>query len=132
MIVTLDGTDGSSLDHSSGMFPTFATRTPRAVTPNPLRVRRIDCRSSLRDRNLGCPTCRPFRFPDSESNQFRKARRASRHAWTGLAPPNFGQADGPPGSRERFGGHLVAGHYDVPAAASRFTKIVFTTPPICR
>jgi hypothetical protein len=28
---------------------------------------------SLRDRNLGCPTLRPLRAPDRESNQFRYA-----------------------------------------------------------
>ena len=39
-------------------------------------------RRSLRERNRGCPTLRPFRFPDRESNQFLQARRASWHACT--------------------------------------------------
>src|ERR1019366_8560296 len=43
------------------------------VMPKPLRVSRIEARLSLRDRNLGCPTLRPLRLPDRESNQFRYA-----------------------------------------------------------
>jgi hypothetical protein len=50
--------------------------------PKPLRVSRIEARWSLRDRNLGCPTLRPLRAPDRESNQFRYPRRASWHACT--------------------------------------------------
>ena len=53
------------------MFPTLAIRTPWAVTPKPLRVRQIEARLSLRDRNRGCPTRGPLRLPEIESNQLR-------------------------------------------------------------
>src|SRR5664280_1055008 len=81
-LTTHDGTEGRARDHTKRTSPTFATRTPPVVMPKPLRVNRIDCRLSLRDRNLGCPTLRPLRAPDRESNQFRYARRASWHACT--------------------------------------------------
>jgi len=68
---TLDGSDGSSRDHTNAMFPTLAIRTPWAVTPKPLRVRQIEARLSLRDRNRGCPTRGPLRLPEIESNQLR-------------------------------------------------------------
>jgi len=64
------------------MFPTLAIRTPWAVTPKPLRVRQIEARLSLRDRNRGCPTRGPLRLPEIESNQLREARLASWHACT--------------------------------------------------
>ena len=83
MTVTDDGTAGSSRDHATVSSPTLATYSFRLDrTLNPLRVSRIDCRVSLRDRNLGAPILRPFRFPLIESNQFRYARRASWHACT--------------------------------------------------
>src|SRR5674476_886990 len=75
--------------------PTFATRTPKAVRPKPLRVSRIGARLSLRDRNRGCPTLRPLPAPVRESNQLRYARRASRQACTNATeatPPSHRRA----------------------------------------
>jgi hypothetical protein len=57
-------------DNSTRMSPTFATYSRCPRSENPLRVSRMDCRWCLR-RNTGCPTRRPFRVPDMESNQFR-------------------------------------------------------------
>src|SRR6476620_10702906 len=72
MIVTEDGSDGRSRDQATSTSPTFATYSfPFGRFENPLRVSRIVCRLSRRDRNRGAPTLRPFRFPESESNQFR-------------------------------------------------------------
>ncbi len=72
MIDTLDGSDGRSRDHATSSSPTFATYNfPFERSENPLRVSRIACRVSLRERNRGAPILRPFRFPDIESNQFR-------------------------------------------------------------
>src|SRR5450759_5080393 len=82
MTVTPDGTARRARDHTSRTSPTLATRTPPVVTAKPLRVSRIQARLSLRDPNLGCPTLRPLRAPDRESNQFRQARLASWHACT--------------------------------------------------
>src|SRR5664280_776411 len=82
MTVTLDGTQGTTRDHTRRTSPTFATRTPPVVTLKPLRVNRIQARWSLRDRNRGCPTLRPLPAPDRESNQFRYPRLASRNACT--------------------------------------------------
>src|SRR5665811_820996 len=73
---------GRTRENTSRTSPTFATRTPPVVMPKPLRVSRIQARLSLRDPNLGCPTLRPLRAPDRESNQFRYPRRASWHACT--------------------------------------------------
>ena len=68
LIDTDDGSDGNSRDHATFNSPTFATyNLPLERSENPLRVSRIVCRLSLRDRNLGAPILRPFRFPDSES-----------------------------------------------------------------
>jgi hypothetical protein len=79
MIVTLDGTDGSSRDQRTRTSPTLATYSFAPCNAKPLRVRRIDWRPRL-VRNLGCPIRRPLRAPDRESNQLRYARRASWHA----------------------------------------------------
>src|ERR1700733_8159298 len=81
-MVTLDGSDGSGLDHWILTSPTLATYTLSPCSANPLRVSRTDCRLSLRERKRGWPTLRPFLFPDKESNQFRYARRASWQACT--------------------------------------------------
>jgi hypothetical protein len=71
--VTLDGTDGRSLDHRTATSPIFGSRSlPSGVTQNrALRVNRIACRPSLRDRNRGGPTLRPFRVPLTEAKKFR-------------------------------------------------------------
>ena len=81
--VTEDGDDGSSRDQRTFRSPIFAAyRRPFGFRLNPLRVSRITCRLSLRDRNRGAPTLRPLRLPDIESNQLRYAARASWHACT--------------------------------------------------
>src|SRR5512132_529184 len=81
MMVTLDGTEGSSRDHRTRTWPTLATYSLVPRRAKPLRVIRIDWRPCLL-RNLGCPTARPLRLRVRESSQFRWARRASWHAWT--------------------------------------------------
>ena len=43
-------------------------------------VNRIDCARSLRDRNRGAPTLRPFRVPFTEAKKFRYAVFASANA----------------------------------------------------
>ena len=68
--MTDDGADGRSRDHWTMMSPTLATYSLSPCTAKPFRVSRMDCRWCLR-RNAGCPTLRPFRLPDRESNQFR-------------------------------------------------------------
>src|SRR5579864_21277 len=73
--VTLDGLDGSGRDHRTGTSPIFGNRSfPPGVTANrALRVNRMACRVSLRDRNRGGPVLRPFRSPVSEAKKFRYA-----------------------------------------------------------
>jgi hypothetical protein len=44
------------------------------------RVKRIDCARSLRDRNRGAPSLRPFRFPVTEAKKLRYAVFASARA----------------------------------------------------
>src|SRR5207247_1449910 len=65
--VTLDGRDGSGRDQRTGTSPILGSRSfPLGSTLNrALRVNRIACRVSLRDRNLGLPG--PFRSPLSEA-----------------------------------------------------------------
>jgi len=47
-----------------------------------LRVNRMACRVSLRDRNRGSPALRPFRSPVSEAKKFRYAAfRSARACW---------------------------------------------------
>jgi hypothetical protein len=72
---TDDGADGSLRDHCTGMSPILGSRSlPSSVTENrALRVNRIACRWSLRDRNLGGPTFGPFRVPLTEAKKFRYA-----------------------------------------------------------
>src|SRR5699024_10194559 len=78
-----DGFEGRSRDQRTSKSPTFAAYSfPFGFNENPLRVSRIACRLSLRDRNRGRPTFRPARLPDIESNQLRYAARASWHACT--------------------------------------------------
>ncbi len=71
--VTLDGSDGSGRDHRTRTSPIFGRRNlPPAVTvKRALRVKRIACRPSLRDRNRGAATLRPFRFPDTDAKKLR-------------------------------------------------------------
>jgi hypothetical protein len=71
--VTLDGSDGSKRDHRTFTSPIFGSRSfPPSVTQNrALRVNRIACRRSLRDRNRGGAIFRPFRCPLTEAKKLR-------------------------------------------------------------
>jgi hypothetical protein len=73
--VTLDGPAGRSRDQQTSTSPIFGRRSfPPAVTAKrALRVNRIACRRSLRDRNRGGPTLGPFRVPATEAKKFRYA-----------------------------------------------------------
>src|ERR1700751_1066573 len=73
--VTDDGSDGSGRDQRRGRSPILGRRSlPPGVTwKRALRVNRIACLRSLRDRNLGGPTLGPFRFPVTEARKFRYA-----------------------------------------------------------
>jgi hypothetical protein len=66
--VTLDGSEGSGRDQHTGTSPTFGSRSfPLGSTLNrALPVNRIDCRWSLRDRNLGCLNFGLWHWPDRE------------------------------------------------------------------
>ena len=89
--VTLDGPDGSGRDHRTGTSPIFGSRSfPFGRTLNrELAVNRIACRVSLRDLNLGRPTCLgfgPFRplafhsrsaFRDSKNRRYAMFRSAT-------------------------------------------------------
>lgn len=71
--VTLDGSDGRRRDHFTVTSPIFGRRSfPPAVIENrALRVKRIACRLSLRDRNRGAAMLGPLRLPDSEAKKLR-------------------------------------------------------------
>jgi hypothetical protein len=73
MIVTDEGSDGSSRDQRTGTSPALGNRSfPPAVTAKRvLRVNRIACRASLRDRNRGGATLRPLRFPETDAKKLR-------------------------------------------------------------
>ena len=73
--VTEDGPDGRSLDQRTSTSPIFGSRSfPAGVMANrALRVNRIACRRSLRDRNRGGAIFGPFRFPVTEAKKFRYA-----------------------------------------------------------
>ena len=86
--VTLDGSDGRSRDQRTGTSPIFGSRSfPPAVTVNrALRVNRIACRRSLRDRNRGGATRGPFRLPVTEAKKFRYAAfRSASACWSTTA-----------------------------------------------
>jgi hypothetical protein len=72
-IVTDDGSDGSGRDHRTGMSPTFGSRSlpPGSTLNRALAVKRIACRESLRDRNLGLAALGPLRLPWIEAKKFR-------------------------------------------------------------
>src|SRR5690606_33946396 len=71
--VTLEGSDGRRRDHVTFTSPSLGRRSfPPAVTWNrALRVKRIACRLSLRDRYRGGATFGPFRLPVIEAKKFR-------------------------------------------------------------
>ena len=71
--MTLDGSEDSSRDQRTATSPIPGSRgRPASVTRNRAAlVNRIDCFRSLRDRNRGAPSLRPFRLPDREANQLR-------------------------------------------------------------
>jgi hypothetical protein len=83
--VTLDGLEGSGRDHRTGTSPTFGNRSfPLGSTlKRALAVKRIACRESFRDRNLGGSTLGPLRLPDKEAKKFRYAAfRSIRADWS--------------------------------------------------
>jgi hypothetical protein len=67
--VTLDGSDGRSRDQRTGTSPIFGRRSfPFGSTrKRALAVKRMACRWSLRDRNLGRATGGPLRLPVREA-----------------------------------------------------------------
>ncbi len=71
--VTELGSDGRCRDQRTGTSPTFGNRSrPLGSTLNrALAVNRMACRLSLRDRNRGGATLRPFRLPVTELKKFR-------------------------------------------------------------
>jgi hypothetical protein len=71
--VTDDGTAGSGRDQRTGTSPILGSRSfsPRVTAKRALRVNRMACRRSLRDRNLGGATFGPFRLPLSEAKKSR-------------------------------------------------------------
>ncbi|WFE59776.1 hypothetical protein [Micromonospora sp. WMMD712] len=75
MIATLDGSDGSVRDQRTSRSPIFGSRRrPLSRILNlAFLVKRIACRLSLRDRNLGEATMRPLRLPDNELKKLRYA-----------------------------------------------------------
>jgi len=75
MTVTDDGSDGSIRDQRTARSPIFGSRRrPLSSTVNrELRVKRMACRLSLRDRNLGGATMRPVRLPVIEAKKLRYA-----------------------------------------------------------
>ena len=83
--VTDDGSDGSGRDHRTGTSPIFGSRSfPFGSTrKRELAVKRIACRRSLRDRNLGFSTFGPLRVPVREAKKFRYAMfRSARACWS--------------------------------------------------
>src|SRR5690606_40696432 len=69
--VTLDGSDGRRRDHFTGTSPIFGRRSlpPAVIAKRALRVKRIACRLSLRDRKRGGATFGPFRFRTPRSEE---------------------------------------------------------------
>ena len=55
-------------------------------------MNRIDCARSLRDRNRGAPTLRPFRAPFTEAKKLRYAVFASANACSTTADTSASQA----------------------------------------
>jgi hypothetical protein len=71
--VTDDGADGNGRDQRTGTSPTFGSRSflPDVMENLALRVNRMACLVSLRDRNRGDATFGPFRVPLIEAKKFR-------------------------------------------------------------
>ena len=71
--VTDDGTAGSGRDQRTGTSPILGSRSfpPGVATNEALRVNRMACHRSLRDRNRGSPIFGPFRRPVREAKKFR-------------------------------------------------------------
>jgi hypothetical protein len=71
--VTLDGSDGSGRDQRTETSPMPGKRSfrPTVISNRALRVNRIACLRSFRDRNWGAPTFGPFRFPAVEARKLR-------------------------------------------------------------
>src|SRR5258705_13032522 len=80
--VTDDGSDGSGRDHRAATSPILGRRNfpPGVIEKRALRVNRIVCLPSFRDRNLGGPAFGPFRLPARAAKKFRQAAFRSARA----------------------------------------------------
>src|ERR1700759_2625994 len=93
--VTEDGSDGSGRDQRTGTFPILGRRSfPLGVMEKrALRVNRMACLRSLRDRNRGGATLGPFRWPVTEAKKFRyPALRSASACWSTTADTSLSQA----------------------------------------
>ena len=68
--VTDDGSADKGRDQRTGTSPILGSRSlpPRVTMKRALRVNRIACRVSLRNRNRGAATLGPLRSPAAEAN----------------------------------------------------------------
>jgi hypothetical protein len=93
--VTEDGSDGNGRDQRTETSPILGRRSFRPVVmeKRALRVNRMACLRSLRDRNLGCATLGPFRWPLSDARKFRYAAfRSASACWSTTADTSPSQA----------------------------------------
>ena len=75
-------TPGRTAGPCTPASPRRRTSRPSVTANRALRVNRIACRVSLRDRNRGSPVRRPFRSSVSEAKKFRYAAfRSARACW---------------------------------------------------
>src|SRR5690606_29500308 len=97
--VTLEGSDGRRRDHFTGTSPIFGRRSlpPAVIAKRALRVKRIACRLSLRDRKRGGATFGPFRFR-TPTRRSSGRRCSDRPAPAGAPPPTPRPARPAPGS----------------------------------
>ncbi|AFM10478.1 hypothetical protein PIS_089 [Saccharomonospora phage PIS 136] len=122
--VTDDGADGRFRDHATRTSPIFASASffpLRAL--NAPRVKRIVCRLSLRDLNLGAPMRRPARLPLRLSKKLRYAVSQSRTACCSIcagASDNHARSSVRLASViSRFCNTVLAGYLSPAAYASR-------------
>src|SRR5260370_27748480 len=80
--VTEDGIEGRVRDQRTRTSPILGSRNlpPGMTQKRALRVKRIACRVSLRDRNRGGPILGPVRLPVTEVRKFRYAALRSARA----------------------------------------------------
>jgi hypothetical protein len=82
LVVELAARVGSLRDQRTVTSPIFGSRSlpPGVMAKRALRVNRIACRLSLRERNRGGPTFGPLRLPSRAAKKLRKAVVASARA----------------------------------------------------